>query len=85
MKAQLDTGTTPFTPAVSLVAALDTALGLLLEEGLWDAAGELDGLGLEIVRERNTFEFGGGQAIMVDGDALLGGSDPRKDGYAGAI
>jgi aspartate aminotransferase-like enzyme len=34
MKAQLDTGTTPFTPAVSLVAALDTALGLLLEEGL---------------------------------------------------
>jgi aspartate aminotransferase-like enzyme len=34
MKAQLDTGTTPFTPAVSLVAALDVALGLLLEEGL---------------------------------------------------
>ena len=37
MKAQLDTGTTPFTPAVSLVAALDVALGLILEEGL-DAA-----------------------------------------------
>jgi aspartate aminotransferase-like enzyme len=34
MKAQLDTGSTPFTPAVSLVAALDVALGLLLEEGL---------------------------------------------------
>jgi serine---pyruvate transaminase len=33
-KAQLDTGTTPFTPAVSLVAALDKALELLLEEGL---------------------------------------------------
>jgi serine---pyruvate transaminase len=37
MKASLDTGTTPFTPAVSLVASLDVALGLLLEEGL-DAA-----------------------------------------------
>jgi serine---pyruvate transaminase len=34
MKAQLDQGTTPFTPAVSLVAALDVALGVLLEEGL---------------------------------------------------
>jgi len=34
MKASLDTGTTPFTPAVSLVASLDVALGLLLEEGL---------------------------------------------------
>jgi serine---pyruvate transaminase len=37
MKSSLDTGTTPFTPAVSLVASLDVALGLLLEEGL-DAA-----------------------------------------------
>jgi serine---pyruvate transaminase len=37
MKTSLDTGTTPFTPAVSLVASLDVALGLLLEEGL-DAA-----------------------------------------------
>jgi serine---pyruvate transaminase len=34
MKSSLDTGTTPFTPAVSLVASLDVALGLLLEEGL---------------------------------------------------
>ena len=37
LRASLETGTTPFTPAVSLVAALDVALGLLLEEGL-DAA-----------------------------------------------
>jgi aspartate aminotransferase-like enzyme len=36
-RAELETGTTPFTPAVTLVAALDAALGLLLEEGL-DAA-----------------------------------------------
>ena len=34
---QLAAGSTPFTPAVSLVASLDAALGLLLEEGL-DAA-----------------------------------------------
>ena len=37
MRAALETGSTPFTPAVTLVAALDVALGLLLEEGL-DAA-----------------------------------------------
>ncbi len=33
-RASLEIGTTPFTPAVSLVAALDTALGMVLEEGL---------------------------------------------------
>jgi aspartate aminotransferase-like enzyme len=33
-RASLETGTTPFTPAVSLVASLDAALGMLLEEGL---------------------------------------------------
>jgi aspartate aminotransferase-like enzyme len=37
MRASLETGSTPFTPAVTLVAGLDVALGLLLEEGL-DAA-----------------------------------------------
>jgi aspartate aminotransferase-like enzyme len=37
MRASLETGSTPFTPAVSIVVALDVALGLLLEEGL-DAA-----------------------------------------------
>jgi len=34
LRAALETGTTPFTPAVSLVVSLDTALGLLLDEGL---------------------------------------------------
>ena len=34
LRASLETGTTPFTPAVTLVVALDTALALLLEEGL---------------------------------------------------
>ena len=34
LRASLETGTTPFTPAVSLVVALDAALELLLAEGL---------------------------------------------------
>ena len=34
VQASLETGTTPFTPAVSLVVSLDAALALLLEEGL---------------------------------------------------
>ena len=37
MRAALETGSTPFTPAVTLVAALDVALGMLLEEGLESA------------------------------------------------
>jgi aspartate aminotransferase-like enzyme len=37
MRDQLATGSTPFTPAVSLVASLDAALGLLLQEGLEEA------------------------------------------------
>jgi len=37
LRASLESGTTPFTPAVSLVVSLDKALELLLEEGL-DAA-----------------------------------------------
>lgn len=34
LAASLETGSTPFTPAVSLVASLDAALALLLGEGL---------------------------------------------------
>jgi aspartate aminotransferase-like enzyme len=37
LRASLETGTTPFTPAVSIVVALDAALGMLLEEGLDNA------------------------------------------------
>jgi gamma-glutamyltranspeptidase/glutathione hydrolase len=54
-----------------------------LEEGLWERDAELGKLGIETVREPSTGYFGGGQAILVVGDALVGGSDPRKDGYAG--
>jgi aspartate aminotransferase-like enzyme len=34
LRASLETGTTPFTPAVSLVVSLDTALEMILAEGL---------------------------------------------------
>jgi gamma-glutamyltranspeptidase/glutathione hydrolase len=55
---------------------------VLLEEGLWERAGELERLGHDVVLETDTFAFGGGQAILVQGDALVGGSDSRKDGHA---
>jgi gamma-glutamyltranspeptidase/glutathione hydrolase len=56
-----------------------------LEEGLWERAEELAALGHEVVKEPDTFAFGGGQAILVEGDALVGGSDQRKDGYAAGL
>jgi len=37
LRASLETGSTPFTPAVSIVVSLDAALGMLLEEGLDNA------------------------------------------------
>ncbi len=55
---------------------------VLLEEGLWERDADLGALGVETVRETNVGYFGGGQAILVSGDVLVGGSDPRKDGYA---
>jgi len=56
-----------------------------LEEGLWRRAQELERIGYQVTRDGDTFGFGGGQAIIVDGEALLGGSDPRKDGYAAGL
>ncbi len=56
-----------------------------LEEGLWERDADLAKLGIETVRETNAGYFGGGQAILVSGDVLVGGSDPRKDGYAGGL
>ncbi len=41
--------------------------------------------GIQIPRDDDTFGFGGGQTIVVDGEALLNGSDPRKDGYAAGL
>jgi gamma-glutamyltranspeptidase/glutathione hydrolase len=53
-----------------------------LEEGLWERDAELRAAGIRTVREPDAFAFGGGQCVLVEGDALLGGSDPRKDGHA---
>jgi gamma-glutamyltranspeptidase / glutathione hydrolase len=53
-----------------------------LEEGLWAEAQELERAGHSVVCDPDPVGFGGGQAIVVQDGALLGGSDPRKDGYA---
>jgi gamma-glutamyltranspeptidase / glutathione hydrolase len=69
-------------------AALDRARfrvegdAVALEEGLWGEAERLETLGYHVVRDSNLASFGGGQAIILEGDALVGGSDQRKDGYA---
>jgi gamma-glutamyltranspeptidase/glutathione hydrolase len=55
---------------------------VLLEEGLWPEADDVAALGLNPVLETDVSTFGGGQIILADGDALVAGSDPRKDGYA---
>jgi gamma-glutamyltranspeptidase/glutathione hydrolase len=51
---------------------------VLLERGLWGRAAELTGA----VCEEGPAGFGAGQAILVAGDALIGGSDHRRDGFA---
>lgn len=55
---------------------------VLLEGELWESAPEIEALGLRVRAEPDSTVFGGGQAIMVAGDVLRGGSDSRKDGYA---
>jgi gamma-glutamyltranspeptidase/glutathione hydrolase len=55
---------------------------LSLEQPLWGLAGELEPLGFEIARPTEPGMFGGGQAIVCEHEALLGGSDARKDGCA---
>ncbi len=55
---------------------------VFLEEGLWDRAEELEHEGYAVERDEDTVSFGGGQAIMTTEAGLVGGSDPRKDGFA---
>ena len=55
---------------------------VFLEEGLWDRAHELERGGYAVQRDEDTVSFGGGQAIMTTEAGLVGGSDPRKDGFA---
>jgi gamma-glutamyltranspeptidase / glutathione hydrolase len=55
---------------------------LCLEPDLWSIADDLEHRGHRIWRDPDPASYGGGQAILVDGDALWGGSEPRKDGQA---
>jgi gamma-glutamyltranspeptidase/glutathione hydrolase len=56
-----------------------------LEEGYWPAAEGLSAEGLRVVLDDDRLHFGGGQAIQVIDNRMLGGSDPRKDGFAAGI
>jgi gamma-glutamyltranspeptidase/glutathione hydrolase len=53
-----------------------------LEPGLWHAEGQLAALGHDVRRATVQHPFGVGQAILRIGDALVGGSDGRGDGFA---
>ena len=55
---------------------------LALEPGLAAAADDLRRRAHRVVLDRDPTRFGGGQAILRLGEALAGGSDPRKDGHA---
>jgi gamma-glutamyltranspeptidase/glutathione hydrolase len=56
-----------------------------LEPGLWGAAERLRGLGHEVRPGSSPHPFGVGQMILRLGDALIGGSDGRADGYAAGL
>jgi gamma-glutamyltranspeptidase/glutathione hydrolase len=58
---------------------------LALEEELWPVAAELERRGHRVVLDPDPGGFGGGQAILRLGDVLVGGSEPRKDGYAAGL
>jgi gamma-glutamyltranspeptidase/glutathione hydrolase len=53
-----------------------------LEEGLWERAAEIGTIGFDVQLDTGREDFGGGQAILLEDDHMLGGSDPRKDGFA---
>jgi gamma-glutamyltranspeptidase/glutathione hydrolase len=55
---------------------------LCLEPGLWHVADELERRRHRVWRDPDPTSYGGGQAILVRGDGLVGGSEPRKDGVA---
>jgi gamma-glutamyltranspeptidase/glutathione hydrolase len=55
---------------------------LALEEPLYGLAPALARRGHRVVCDPNSVGFGGGQAVLVRDDVLIGGSEPRKDGVA---
>ena len=56
-----------------------------LEPGLWPEEEHLRALGHVVHRANVQHPFGVGQAILRLGDAWIGGSDGRGDGFAGAV
>ena len=56
-----------------------------LEPGLWHAEDALARLGHEVRRATVQHPFGVGQAILRLGDALVGASDGRGDGFAAGL
>jgi gamma-glutamyltranspeptidase/glutathione hydrolase len=64
---------------------VDGGLDVQLEPGLWGAEEQLTSLGHRARRGTTVHEFGVGQVILRLGDALVGGSDGRGDGYAAAL
>ncbi|HXG64280.1 MAG TPA: gamma-glutamyltransferase, partial [Blastocatellia bacterium] len=56
---------------------------LALEDGMSEAARSgLAARGHSLKADVAEEGFGGGQVILISGEALFGGSDPRKDGCA---
>ena len=53
---------------------------LALEAPLWRHGGVLGRRGHRVLLDPDPTGFGGAQAILVHGDALIGGSESRKDG-----
>jgi gamma-glutamyltranspeptidase len=56
-----------------------------LEPPLWHQEQSIVKAGLRPIRSPEISSFGGGQAIFVAGEALIGGSDARKDGLAAGL
>jgi gamma-glutamyltranspeptidase/glutathione hydrolase len=82
LSAMLDAGLDP-QQALELPRHFASSGTLELEIGIAeDAAQALSALGHDV--RRGVRPMGGGQAIWIDADrgVLIGGSDPRKDGYA---
>ena len=64
---------------------VDGGLDVQLEPGLWGSLDHLATLGHRVRRADVVHDFGVGQAILRVGDALVGGSDGRGDGYAAVL
>jgi gamma-glutamyltranspeptidase/glutathione hydrolase len=58
---------------------------LALEPGLAPLADDLAARGHRVQVEDEPGPFGGGQVVLRAGEALVGGSEPRKDGHAAGL